>query len=139
MIFFLEQKRAVCKNYHFNAFLQILIQPFFGIFKLDFKFLCLPAKMAVSIFWANVIRIKKMINLFVCIKLPFFIWFILLMDIIRIKTAPGDNESNFKKVSAIPCGCNTKWAFFEWYICWFIQNKTAYQMKYFLDTQYLYK
>ena len=33
---------------------------------------------------------------------PFFIWFIPLVDIIGIK-------SKFKKVGAIPCGCNTKW------------------------------
>ena len=26
---------------------------------------------------------------------------------IGIKPAPGDYESNFKKVSAIPCGCYT--------------------------------
>ena len=31
------------------------------------------------------------------------------MDIIGIKPNPGDDESNFKKVGAIPCGCNTKW------------------------------
>ena len=29
------------------------------------------------------------------------------MDIIGIKPAPGNNESNFKKVGANPCGCNT--------------------------------
>ena len=29
------------------------------------------------------------------------------MDIIGIKPAPGDHESNLKKVGAIPCGCNT--------------------------------
>ena len=38
---------------------------------------------------------------------PFFILFILLVDIRGIKPAPGDLESNFKKVGAIPCGCNT--------------------------------
>ena len=27
----------------------------------------------------------------------------------RGKNAPGDHESNFKKVGAIPCGCNSKW------------------------------
>ena len=29
------------------------------------------------------------------------------MRIIGIKPAPGDHESNIKKVDAIPCGCNT--------------------------------
>ena len=29
------------------------------------------------------------------------------MDIIGIKPTSGDHESNFKKVGAIPCGCNT--------------------------------
>ena len=31
-----------------------------------------------------------------------------LVYIIGIKPAPGNNESDFKKVGAIPCGCNTK-------------------------------
>ena len=39
---------------------------------------------------------------------PFFILFIQLLDIIGIKPAPGDHESNFKEVGAIPCGYNTK-------------------------------
>ena len=43
-------------------------------------------------------------------NLPFVIWFIPLVDIIGIKPAPGDHESNFMKVGAIPCGCNTKWS-----------------------------
>ena len=30
------------------------------------------------------------------------------MYIIEIKLAPGDHESNFKRVGEIPCGCNTK-------------------------------
>ena len=53
---------------------------------------------------------KNVLNLFVCIKLnlffynfPFFIRFIPLVDIIGIKPASGDHESNFKKVVAIPC------------------------------------
>ena len=41
--------------------------------------------------------------------LTFFIWFIPLVDIIGIKLAPSDHESNYKKSGAIPCGCNTKW------------------------------
>jgi hypothetical protein len=58
--------------------------------------------------------LKNVSNLFVCIKLNFFLkiiflyLFIPLVDIIGIKSAPGDHESNFKKVGAIPCGCNTK-------------------------------
>ena len=36
------------------------------------------------------------------------IWFSPSVDIIGIKPAPGDHESNFNKVDAIPCGCNTK-------------------------------
>ena len=59
---------------------------------------------------------KNVLNLFVWIKLnffsdnfPFFFWFIPLVDIIGIKPAPDDHESNFKKVGAntIPYGCNT--------------------------------
>ena len=45
---------------------------------------------------------------FVSYNFPFFILFSPLVDIIGIKPAPGDNEFNFKKVIAIPCGCNTK-------------------------------
>ena len=47
----------------------------------------------------------------------FFILFISLVDIKEIQPAPGDHESNFKKVGAIPCGCNTKWTeyfIFSW-------------------------
>ena len=51
---------------------------------------------------------KKILNLFECIKL-FFLQFPFLVDIIEIKPATGNHESNFKKVGAIPCGCNTKW------------------------------
>ena len=58
--------------------------------------------------WNCIHIFKNVINLFVCMKLfffflqfPFFIWFIPLGDIIVIKPAPGDHESNFKKVSAI--------------------------------------
>ena len=47
------------------------------------------------------------IKLFSC-NFPFFILFIPLIDIIGIKPAPGNHESNFKKVGAILCGCNTK-------------------------------
>ena len=36
--------------------------------------------------------------------------FLRTVDIIGMKPAPGDQESNFKKVGAIPCGCNTKLA-----------------------------
>ena len=32
------------------------------------------------------------------------IWFIPLVDIVGIKPVPGDHESNFKKMGAIPCG-----------------------------------
>ena len=31
----------------------------------------------------------------------------------RNKTGPGDHESNFKNVVAIPCGCNTNWTQFN--------------------------
>ena len=46
-------------------------------------------------------------NLFFFYNFPFFIWFISLVDIVQIKPAPGDQESNFKKrvqsrVGAIP-------------------------------------
>ena len=34
------------------------------------------------------------------------------MDIIGIKPAPGDHESNFLKVGSIPCGCNTNGTIF---------------------------
>ena len=40
---------------------------------------------------------------------PFVFWFIALVDIIGIKSTPGDYESNLKKVGAIPCGCSTMW------------------------------
>jgi hypothetical protein len=33
---------------------------------------------------------------------------IYMADIIGINPTPGDHESNFKKVGAFPCGCNTK-------------------------------
>ena len=46
-------------------------------------------------------------NLTFSYNFPFFIWFIPLVDIIGIKPAPGDREPNFKKVVAIPRGCNT--------------------------------
>ena len=56
---------------------------------------------------------KKYINYFCMHKtFPFFIWFIFLVNIIGIKLAPGDYESNFKKVGAIPCGCNKNWTTF---------------------------
>ena len=52
---------------------------------------------------------QNVVNLFVWIKLiffflqfPFFIWFIPLVDMIGIKPAPGDHESNFKKVGTKP-------------------------------------
>ena len=32
-----------------------------------------------------------------------------LVDMIGIKPVPSDHKSNFKKLSAIPCGCNIKW------------------------------
>jgi hypothetical protein len=64
------------------------------------------------IFWKNIL------NLFVYIKLfsynfSFFIWFIPFVDIIGTKLAPGDHESNFKKVGAIPCGCNSVWVQYQ--------------------------
>ena len=37
-----------------------------------------------------------------------FTCFIPLVDILGIKPNPSVQESNFKKVGAIPCGCNTK-------------------------------
>ena len=59
---------------------------------------------------------KNVLIHFKCIKLKlfsynfsFFIWFTPLMDMIGIKPNPSDHKSNFKKVGAIPCGCNTKW------------------------------
>ena len=64
-------------------------------------------------------HLKNVLNLFACIKLKFFlkksffIWFIVLVDIKGTKPAPGDHESNFKKVGAIPCGCITKWTQFN--------------------------
>ena len=58
--------------------------------------------------------LKSVLNIFLCIKLNFFsynyvsfIFLNTLMVIIGIKPAPSDHESNFKKVGAIPCGCNT--------------------------------
>ena len=45
---------------------------------------------------------------FSLLQFPFFNWFILLVDIIGIKSAPGDHKCNFKKVGAILCQCNTK-------------------------------
>ena len=60
---------------------------------------------------------KRLINLFVYIKLIFFVNNFLvysLVDILGIKPAPGDHESNFKKVGAIPCWCNNKWTGREW-------------------------
>ena len=33
--------------------------------------------------------------------------FIPLVDTIGLTPAPGDHESNLKKVGTIPCGCNT--------------------------------
>ena len=53
--------------------------------------------------------LKILLNIFECIKLklfsynfPFFVCFVPLVDIIGIKPAPDDHESNFKKVGAIP-------------------------------------
>ena len=39
---------------------------------------------------------------FLFLQFPFFIGFISLVVIIGIKPAPGDHESNLKKVGAIP-------------------------------------
>ena len=59
---------------------------------------------------------KNVLNLFVYIQLNFFLTIFSflsdlspLVDLIGIKPAPGDNESNFRKMGALPCGCNTKW------------------------------
>ena len=62
----------------------------------------------------NCTHLLKKYYFFLCIKLNFFHTiflsiFIPLVDIIGIKTDPGDHVSNFKKVGAIACGCNTKW------------------------------
>ena len=43
------------------------------------------------------------------LQFSFFYLIYSLVDIIGIKPAPGDFESNFEKVGAIPYGCNTKW------------------------------
>ena len=51
---------------------------------------------------------KECIKSFNMHKTFFFKLFIPLVDIMGIKPAPGDLASNFKKVSAIPCCCNTK-------------------------------
>ena len=48
------------------------------------------------------------LNFFLAINLSFF-WFIPLVDIIWIKPALSDHKSKFKKMGAIPYGCNTKW------------------------------
>ena len=51
---------------------------------------------------------KNLINLFVCIKFNFLLTIFLALVIYslgghnRNKTRPGDHESNFKKVGAIP-------------------------------------
>ena len=50
--------------------------------------------------------LKHLLDLFVCIKLNFFLTILPslfdLVDKIGIKRAPGDHESNFKKQGAIP-------------------------------------
>ena len=52
---------------------------------------------------------KNVLNVLICIELNFFLTIFLslsdlfpLVDIIGIKPAPGDHESNLKKVGAIP-------------------------------------
>ena len=53
--------------------------------------------------------------------------FIPLVDIIGIKPAPGDHESNFKKVGAIPCGCNTKRATYQlFFVLWEVWHKSCW-------------
>ena len=53
--------------------------------------------------------LRNILNLFVCIKLNFFLYsFYSFGGYNRNNPAPGDHESNLKKVGAIPCGCNTK-------------------------------
>ena len=61
------------------------------------------------IFWRNVLDLFVLIKLNFSCNFPFFIWFIPLVDILGIKPALGDHESNFKKEGAIPFGCNNKW------------------------------
>ena len=57
---------------------------------------------------------KNVINLFVCIKLIFFSFTISFLYLIYSlggykMNKTHDHEFNFKKMGAIPCGCNTKW------------------------------
>ena len=48
---------------------------------------------------------KNVLNLFLSIKINFFLKiFLSLVDIIGIKPAPGDHESNFKKVMQLRVG-----------------------------------
>ena len=74
---------------------------------------------------------KCVLNLFVWIKLKFFITiFHSLSDIFSgWKPASGNHEPNLKKVSAIPCGCNTKWT--KYLICSPILNILKKDSNYF--------
>ena len=47
--------------------------------------------------------LKNVLNLFVCMKLNFFPKIFLSLSDLFPKPAPGDHESQFMKVGAIPC------------------------------------
>ena len=78
---------------------------------------------------------KYISNLFLCIKFYFFLQFSFLymiyslVNIIVIKPAPGDHKSNFKKMGAILCGCNTKWTpdYIDswWSVVWWVPGRNT--------------
>ena len=111
-------------NYFFSTFLYCSLYSYWcSSFLLDFwyqffasSFVCYFIVIAPSI---NSIAIDIAFSLSCCFSynFPFFIWFIPLVYIIRIKPAPGDHKSNFKKVDAILRGCKTTLTpLIKWYI-----------------------